>query len=290
MKINPNTLQLAYQEAIQFAKKHYENFPVVTFLIQKKLRKDVAIIYWFARTADDIADEGKFSVEQRLEQLARLEKRLQNLLNGVFADKFDYALAETIKERKLSQIYFFKLLKAFRSDILFTKFQDYSDLQAYCDNSANPIGRLILELHDIRDQKALKLSDNICTALQLTNFYQDFKFDIQKGRNYIPLNDLARFGLNEDNFTDPALRIKFCEVMKYQIERTKNLFLDGEELLKYLPKKLKIEIVWTILGGRKILEKIEAVKCNIIKTRPSLKKYEIILLLLKSYNYAKRFS
>ncbi|MCK9210055.1 MAG: squalene synthase HpnC [Ignavibacteriaceae bacterium] len=290
MKINPNTLQLAYQEAIQFAKKHYENFPVVTFLIQKKLRKDVAIIYWFARTADDIADEGKFSVEQRLEQLAWLEKRLQNLLNGIFADKFDYALAETIKERKLSQIYFFKLLKAFRSDILFNKFQDYSDLQAYCDNSANPIGRLILELHDIRDQKVLKLSDNICTALQLTNFYQDFKFDIQKGRNYIPLNDLARFGLNEVNFTDPALRIKFCEVMKYQIERTKNLFLDGEELLKYLPKKLKIEIVWTILGGRKILEKIEALKCNVIKTRPSLKKYEIILLLLKSYNYAKRFS
>ncbi|MFA6026410.1 MAG: squalene synthase HpnC, partial [Ignavibacteriaceae bacterium] len=278
MKINPNTLQLAYQEAIQFAKKHYENFPVVTFLIQKKLRKDVAIIYWFARTADDIADEGKFSVEQRLEQLAWLEKRLQNLLNGIFADKFDYALAETIKERKLSQIYFFKLLKAFRSDILFNKFQDYSDLQAYCDNSANPIGRLILELHDIRDQKVLKLSDNICTALQLTNFYQDFKFDIQKGRNYIPLNDLARFGLNEVNFTDPALRIKFCEVMKYQIERTKNLFLDGEELLKYLPKKLKIEIVWTILGGRKILEKIEALKCNVIKTRPSLKNYEIILL------------
>jgi squalene synthase HpnC len=290
MNYTTHDLHLAYQEAIQFAKKHYENFPVVTFLIQKKLRKDVAIIYWFARTADDIADEGQISVEQRLAQLARLEKRLQNLLNGIFTDKFDLALAETIKERKLSPIYFFKLLKAFRSDILFTKFQDYSELQAYCDNSANPIGRLMLELHDIRDQKLLKLSDNICTALQLTNFYQDFKFDIQKGRNYIPLNDLAKFGLDENNFTDPVLRRKFCEVIESQIERTKNLFLTGEELLKHLPKKLKIEIAWTILGGRKILGKIESEKYNVIKTRPSLKKYEIISLLIKSYSYAKRFS
>jgi len=288
--MNANTLHLAYQEAIQFARKHYENFPVVSFLIQKKLRKDVAIIYWFARTADDVADEGNLSVEQRLEQLARLEKRLQNLLNGIYADKFDYALAETIKEKNLSKILLFKLLKAFRSDILFRSFAEFSDVEKYCDNSANPIGRLILELHDVRDQNVLKLSDKICTALQLTNFYQDFKFDIQKGRNYIPLNDLAKFGLNEDNFTDPTLRRNLCDVIKYQITRVKDLFVEGEQLLKYLPKKLKIEIAWTILGGRKILEKIETARCNVLTTRPSLKKYEMIFLLIKAYSYAKRFS
>ena len=288
--MNANTLHLAYQEAIQFARKHYENFPVVSFLIQKKLRKDVAIIYWFARTADDVADEGNLSVEQRLEQLARLEKRLQNLLNGIYADKFDYALAETIKEKNLSKILLFKLLKAFRSDILFRSFAEFSDVEKYCDNSANPIGRLILELHDVRDQNVLKLSDKICTALQLTNFYQDFKFDIQKGRNYIPLNDLAKFGLNEDNFTDPTLRRNLCDVIKYQITRVKDLFVEGEQLLKYLPKKLKIEIAWTILGGRKILEKIETARCNVLTTRPSLKKFEMIFLLIKAYSYAKRFS
>ena len=288
--MNANTLHLAYQEAIQFARKHYENFPVVSFLIQKKLRKDVAIIYWFARTADDVADEGNLSVEQRLEQLARLEKRLQNLVNGIYADKFDYALAETIKEKNLSKILLFKLLKAFRSDILFRSFAEFSDVEKYCDNSANPIGRLILELHDVRDQNVLKLSDKICTALQLTNFYQDFKFDIQKGRNYIPLNDLAKFGLNEDNFTDPTLRRNLCDVIKYQITRVKDLFVEGEQLLKYLPKKLKIEIAWTILGGRKILEKIETARCNVLTTRPSLKKYEMIFLLIKAYSYAKRFS
>ncbi|MFA6977739.1 MAG: squalene synthase HpnC [Ignavibacteriaceae bacterium] len=290
MKTNSNTLHLAYEEAIQFARKHYENFPVVSFLIQKKLRKHIAIIYWFARTADDIADEGDLSLEQRLEQLARLEKRLQNLLNGIYADKFDYALAETIKENKLSNILFFKLLKAFRSDILFKNFQEFQNVIGYCDNSANPIGRLILELHDIRDPKAMLLSDSICTALQLTNFYQDFKVDIQKGRNYIPLSDLTKFGLNENNFTDPTLRSKLCEVMKYQIERAKNLFIEGEALLNYLPKRLKIEIAWTILGGRTILEKIEATRCNVFKNRPSLKKYEMITLLIKSYSYAKRFS
>jgi len=290
MNINPNTSHLAYQEAIQFAKKHYENFPVVTFLIQKNLRKDIAIIYWFARTADDIADEGDWSIEQRLEQLARLEKRLQNLLNGIFADKFDYALAETIKQKNLSQKYFFNLLKAFRSDILFKKFNEFDNVLEYCANSANPIGRLLLELHDIRDPKILKLSDNICTALQLTNFYQDFKFDIKKGRTYIPTSDLMKFGLDEHNYTDPVLRNRFCQVMKYQVERTNKLFIDGEELLQYLPGKLRTEIAWTILGGRKILEKIESAKYNVITTRPSLKKYEMIALLIKSLGYAKRFS
>lgn len=290
MKINSNTLQLAYQEAIQFAKMHYENFPVVSFLIQKKLRKHIAIIYWFARTADDIADEGSLSLEQRLEELARLEKRLQNLLNGIYTDKFDFALAETIKENKLTPLLFFKLLKAFRSDILFKPFNEMQNVIGYCENSANPIGRLILELHDIRDPKAMLLSDSICTALQLTNFYQDFKVDIQKGRNYIPLNDLHKFGLNESNFTDPSLRSKLCHLMKYQIERVRNLFSEGEALLNYLPRKLKIEIAWTILGGRAILDKIEATRYNVLVTRPSLKKYEMISLLIKSYSYAKRFS
>jgi len=290
MNINSNTLPLAYREATQFAKKHYENFPVVTFFISKHLRNDVAIIYWFARTADDIADEGDWSIEQRLERLARFEKRLQNLVNGIYADKFDFALAETIKERNLSQKYFFNLLKAFRSDILFNNFQDYSDVQAYCDNSANPIGRLILELHDIRDPKILELSDNICTALQLTNFYQDFKFDIKKGRNYIPINDLMKFDLDENNFTDPVLRNRFCQVIKHQVERTRTLFLDGEELLSYLPGKLRVEIAWTILGGRKILQKIESIKFNVISKRPSLKKYEMIRLLIQSLGYGKRFS
>jgi len=290
MDNNSNKLHLAYQEAILFARKHYENFPVVSLLIPKKLRKDVAIIYWFARTADDIADEGNFSAERRLEMLARFEKRLQNLLNGIYADKFDLALAETISEKNLSPIYFFKLLKAFRSDILFKNFEAFENLLGYCDNSANPIGRLMLELHDIRDPKVLKLSDNICTALQLTNFYQDFKDDIKKGRNYLPIKDLAKFGLDENNFADPAIRKNLCETIRFQIERTKGLFLEGEELLKYLPKNMKIEIAWTILGGRKIIEKIEAVRCNVLMTRPSLKKYEMIWLLIKSYSYAKRFS
>jgi len=290
MTIHSNSLQLAYQEAIQFAKNHYENFPVVTFLIQKELRKDVAIIYWFARTADDIADEGNLSIEQRLEQLARFEKRLQNLLNGIYADKFDLALATTINEKKLSPIYFFKLLRAFRSDIVSNNFTDYSDLLEYCDDSANPVGRLILELHDIRDQKVMKFSDNICTALQLTNFYQDFKFDIQMGRRYIPLSDLTKFSLDETNFTAPQVRKEFCRVIKYQVERTRNLFSDGEQLLKYLPKKLRIEIAWTVLGGREILNKIEQMKFNVLSSRPSLKKYETLSLLIKSYNYAKRFS
>jgi len=290
MKYTSKDLNLAYDEAIRFAKQHYENFPVVTFLISPPLRKHVAIIYWFARTADDIADEGTLSVQKRLESLAHFEKRLQNLLNERFTDRFDFALFNTIKENNLTPNLFFKLLAAFRSDILFEEFNEFEDLLGYCSNSANPVGRLMLELHGIRDQNAFELSDKICTALQLTNFFQDIKVDIQRGRNYIPLNDLMKSDLNIKNYGDPKLRTKFCSVMKIQAERTLTLFTEGEELLRFLPKTLRIEIAWTIFGGRRMLEKIQQMKFNILRARPTLSKIEMIRLFFKAYQHAKRFS
>ena len=134
----------SYKKALEYAKTHYENFPVVSFLIPRELRKDITIIYWFARTADDFADEGNVSEKERLENLDKIEKRLSNSLNGKPGDEFDLALAETISSRKLSPENFYNLLKAFKQDVVKKRYADFSEVLGYCKNSANPVGRLIL--------------------------------------------------------------------------------------------------------------------------------------------------
>ncbi|MEJ2618402.1 MAG: squalene/phytoene synthase family protein, partial [Ignavibacteriaceae bacterium] len=172
------------KESLSLSKNHYENFPVVSFLVPKHLRKDVAIIYWFARTADDFADEGNLLPEERLRKLNEFEHRLTSLLKGNCEGDIEFALNKTIKERNLTPKYFYDLLKAFKQDVVKKSYENFEELLDYCNYSANPVGRLILELNDIRNDEAFGYSDKICTALQLTNFYQDIKVDYLKGRIY----------------------------------------------------------------------------------------------------------
>ena len=161
-------------------------FPVVSILVPKNLRKHVAIIYWFARTADDFADEGNMSEDERIEKLNDFENSLNDLLNGKFKSPFEQALHQTIKQKNLTPQLFFDLLKAFKQDVVKKRYNDFDEVLDYCNCSANPIGRLILELFDIRNEEAFNYSDKICTALQLTNFYQDIEIDYEKGRIYFP--------------------------------------------------------------------------------------------------------
>lgn len=152
---------------------HYENFPVVSFLIPKKYRKEIAIIYWFARTADDIADEGEFSSDDRLEKLEQFEKQfLESLENGSGNSNFNL-LSSVIKKNNLSTDCFTDLLSAFKQDVIKTRYSNYQEILDYCKRSANPVGRILLELFKVHDAEAINCSDKICTALQLTNFYQD---------------------------------------------------------------------------------------------------------------------
>ena len=178
-------IESAYSEALEFTKNHYENFPVVSFLIPKEIRKNVAIIYWFARTADDIADEGTCTPEERVKKLNEFEDRFTELINGNYVTPLEFALYNTIETKNLTAEHFYNLLKAFRQDITKNRFSDFPDLLAYCKNSANPVGRLILELNNIRDAEAFACSDKICTALQLTNFWQDAAIDLRKGKNLL---------------------------------------------------------------------------------------------------------
>lgn len=280
----------AYKKALDFATTHYENFPVVSVLIRKSLRKHIAIIYWFARTADDIADEGNDAAEKRLEKLSAFETRLQNGLNGNFYDEYDAALAKTIQSMNLNEQHFFDLLTAFKQDVEKHTFGTFDEILYYCKHSANPVGRLILELHDIRDDKAFQHSDAICTALQLTNFYQDLSIDIEKQRIYISLDELRKFGVNPTDLQQSVVGEDVRKLLEYQVQRAENLFNKGSALLGYLSGRLKPEISWTILGGMAILEKIKKMNYSITAQRPKLQKKDFLKLFFRAFGYARRIS
>lgn len=270
----------AYNSAIRFAKTHYENFPVISFLIPKRLRKHVAIIYWFARIADDIADEGNLSEEERLIQLNEFEKNFGNLITGEYKSDYEMALHQTIKERELNPEHFINLLKAFKQDVLKKRYDSYDELLNYCSHSANPVGRLILELYGIRDEQANKYSDKICTALQITNFLQDVKIDYRKGRIYLPRDEMQSYKVSEIIFEESEINLNFKKLIVFNINRTQKLFDDGRNLLKFLSGRLKLEIKWTIYGGELILKKIRDNDNNVF-VRPSLTKADVLKLLFK---------
>jgi len=246
------------------------------------MRKHVAIIYWFARTADDIADEGNFSAEERLLKISNFNDRLAHILAGDYTDEYEFALFLTIKENNLTPTCFYNLLKAFKQDIFQQKWNTFNDIIDYCKNSANPVGRLILELYNVRDDKAFYYSDKICTALQLTNFYQDVSKDILKNRIYFPIDEIEKFGVKLKSFELNENNDNLRRLVKFNVERAESFFREGENLLNYLSGRLQYEIKWTILGGRAILKKIIKSDYNVINIRPSLSKFDYFFLFLKS--------
>ncbi|NUN08576.1 MAG: squalene synthase HpnC [Ignavibacteriaceae bacterium] len=272
----------AYSLSLEFVKSHYENFPVVSFLLPKDLQKHIAIIYWFARTADDIADEGDFSPHERISRLNEFKDRFSDTLNNTFLTHFDQALKNTINEYDLTPGLFFDLLSAFRQDVDTNRYNTFSEVESYCRRSANTVGRLILQLHGIREEEAMLYSDNICTGLQLTNFYQDLSIDYKKGRIYIPLEELSRFNVSENEFGGSSSSQNLQELLRFNINRNMTLYDQGRKLLKFLPRRLRYEIKWTILGGEEILKKIIRSDYMVLEKRPKLHKLDFIKLLFRS--------
>jgi squalene synthase HpnC len=268
---------------LSLARNHYENFPVVSFLIPKHLQKDIAIVYWFARTADDLADEGNFSDEERLKNLQSFEDEFTKSLDRKSDNEYFIKVSETIKNRNLLPKNFYDLLSAFKQDVIKKKYEKFDEVLDYCARSANPVGRIILDLHNIKNNDANKYSDNICTALQLTNFYQDTIIDYQKGRIYYPQDEMKLFGVTEKMFEMKEINEHISKLVKYNIERTQQLFDDGKKLLPYLIGRLKLEIKWTIFGGEKILEKIRKNNYNVFKNRPHLSKLDYFSILVQSF-------
>ena len=271
-----------YRKALELAKTHYENFPVVSLLIPAKYKNDTAIIYWFARTADDFADEGNDSSSVKLEKLRAFEERLRSLLNDNPATELEAALKNTIINRKLKPEHFFNLLIAFKQDVIKNRYKDFSELLGYCFNSANPVGRILLELFDIRNDKAFYYSDKICTALQITNFVQDTKIDFNKGRIYYPLDEMEKFGVNEKMFEMNEISDNLKKLIEFSVTRTQSMFDEGKGLLEFLSGRFKYEIAWTIRGGEEILNKIRGADFDIFTRRPVLTKTDYLKLLIKS--------
>jgi len=264
------------------AKYHYENFPVSSFLIPFNYRKDIAIVYWFARTADDLADEGNISDQKRLDALNEFE----NEFNKSLVDKSQNAefkiLSQTIKSKNLNPELFNDLLSAFQQDVIKKRYNTFDEVLDYCKRSANPVGRILLEIFNIKDKTAVINSDKICTALQLTNFYQDTKLDFEKGRIYYSLDEMEKFKVTEKMFALGENNLNIKALVNHNVERAQNLFDEGKDLLKYLSGRFKYEIKWTIAGGEKILDKVRKNNFDVFSSRPKLSKVDFLTLLAKS--------
>lgn len=275
-------VETGYKNAQLFAKNHYENFPVISWLIPSYLRNDVAVVYWFARTADDLADEGNLAKETRLQKLGAFEGRLLSLHKNNIDDSFEAALKHTIDVRELNPQNFSNLIKAFKQDVVKSRYQNYNEVLDYCSRSANPVGRILLELFNIRNEKANYYSDKICTALQITNFIQDTTLDYQKGRIYYPQDEMERFEVEEKMFEMSGNNLNLKRLIEFSVVRVQDLFDEGKNLLEFLSGRFKYEIDWTIKGGEEILRKIRGADFDVLSNRPYLTKFDFTKILINT--------
>ncbi len=262
---------------------HYENFPVASILMPKRLRKPVAAIYHFARTADDIADEGELDEYDRLCQLEEFRNELENIaeqqapLTPLFQN-----LAIEIALHELPLQPFYDLLEAFSQDVTKNRYDNFAELQNYCRRSANPVGALLLHLYGEATPINIAYSDAICTALQLINFWQDVGKDYAIGRIYLPLDEMAQFGVTENHIAQQICDDAWRALMKFQVDRARSLMLQGTPLGSILTGRIGLEMRMIIAGGLRILAKLEANKYDMFRNRPILKPFDWIIMLAKS--------
>ncbi|MBM4169912.1 MAG: squalene synthase HpnC [Ignavibacteria bacterium] len=272
----------AYAHCLRIARKHYENFPVASILLPHNLRKHVAAIYAFARAADDFADEPGMKPEERLVRLNEWESLLHEAYEGNAVHPVFVALRETVREFEIPRELFQNLLTAFRADVTIHRYQSFGDLLGYSRNSANPVGRLVLLLFGYRDDGLMRLSDDICTALQLTNFWQDLRIDLERDRLYIPENDIAIFPGSSDDLRARNPGKAFRSLLEYQVDRTEEMFQAGRPLLTAVGKNLALELRLTWIGGMKILERVRKIDYDVFNHRPALTRIDKLFLLISA--------
>jgi len=280
MRYTDERIRAAYTECRRLARRHYENFPVASRLVPRGKRDALAAIYAFARYADDMADEP--GVERRLEKVAAWRELLRECFTGEVHHPVFLALQDSVRRFRLSFDYFEKLLRAFESDVSVSRHRDFSSLLAYCSCSANPVGRLVLELFDHRELELLALSDCICTALQLANFWQDVAVDLERDRIYLPLEDLQRFNYTLDDLRAGRVDERWRELLKLEIGRTRALFEQGRALPERVAPELRVQLRLTWLGGMGVLRKIEAAGYDVFRRRPSLSKLDFVRLYFRA--------
>ena len=281
--MNKEILQNAYAECLQIAQSHYENFPVASRLLPKHLRRPISVIYAFARRADDFADEGDFSDEERIAALNDFSEKLDLIEEGKdVADTTFIALADVIKQHQLPISLFHDLLTAFKMDVTKERYANFGEVMEYCRYSANPVGRLLLYLNKETSTQSLGYSDAICSALQLTNFLQDISQDLEESnRIYIPQDEMEKYGVSEEDILNKNTNDASRKLIAFQIARTARLMQSGAQLGKVLKGRMGLELRMTIMGGSRILYKLNQ-QYDDVFSRPRLSKWDIGWVMWKA--------
>lgn len=279
---------------------HYENFPVASLLLPRHLHAPVKALYAFARSADDIADEGELPAAERLQLLDEYTAQLDRMAAGQpCAGALFQRLAAVVHDHQLDISLLHDLLAAFRQDVQQTRYATYAELLDYCRLSANPVGRLLLSLYQAETPQNLQWSDAICSSLQLINHWQDVAIDFAKtpSRIYLPQEDLLRYGVTENILADasqnsseaPPLPANWHKLMAFQVHRARQLMLSGASLGHALPGRIGLELRLIIAGGLRILDKIEAIDYDVFRHRPVLRTHDWFGLLWQALHPRRAF-
>ena len=278
MPLWPEPLARAYAACEALARSHYENFPVASRLLPRAMRPHVAAVYAFARVADDIADEGALPAGERRERLSAWQRRLHAALAVEDAaepphdheDLIVVALAHSIRTLDLPVALFDDLVSAFEQDTMTNRYASWTDLFDYCRRSANPVGRLVLRIAGYRADALDRASDALCTALQLTNFWQDFGRDWHAGRLYVPRDAQTKYGATEDDLAAGSMNGAWTRALGDCVAVTDEHFARGRSVCDGVSGRLRYELRFTWLGGRRILERVDSGRSQLLTSRPAL--------------------
>lgn len=295
---SPDVVERAYRACARVARDHYENFPVASMLVPTRMRRGVAAVYAFARRADDFADEPGYSDGERLRLLDDWQQRLLGAAAGStpsesMDDLIFVAVADAMQVHQLPVSLFADLLSAFRQDVTVRRYQTWNDVLDYCARSANPVGRLVLRIAGHKNDALDRASDALCTALQLTNFWQDFARDWTNGRLYVPIADRDAGGAREADLDRAAAAVSaspavativpmpaaWKAVLREMTQRTRRLFAEGRPVCDGVQGRLKYELRLTWLGGTRILDRLEQADFEVFANRPTLTARDIAPLV-----------
>lgn len=273
-------VEQAYQYCLNLSQSHYENFPVASGLLPKRIRKPVSVIYAYARTADDYADEGDLTEGERIQQLDNMETKIQAIYSGETPDEELYvAVHDVINEFNIPSEPFLDLLTAFRQDVTKTRYQNFDEVLSYCRYSANPVGRLLLYLYKSATPENFEYSDAVCSALQLINFLQDIHQDIhENNRIYLPLDEMSRHSITEQDIKESSNSPDMRNFIDAQILRAEKMLLSGFPLGNILKGRIGLELRAITYGGLRILQKLHKNRDDIY-ARPRLNKLDWIWVI-----------
>lgn len=269
----------AFDWCRRYARAHDENFTVVSWFLPKRLREHFFSVYAFCRWTDDLGDEAE---GDRLAQLDAWERELRACFDGRRERPLFVALGRTVEEFAMPIDPFLRLIEANRMDQRVTRFETYGDLRRYCEHSATPVGRMVLHLLGYGDEGRGRLADATCTGLQLANFWQDVSVDLRKGRVYIPLEDMRRFGVTEEHLRAAAADDAFRALMRFEVGRARALFAVGRALEPIVDRRARTDVRLFRLGGEAVLDAIARADYDVVSARPRVGKARKAWLALSS--------